>query len=68
MSWANATKPIMEDSYLKMEDGYYLLQENGDRIVLSYGIEYTNATKPTSEYTNATKPTSEYTNATKPTS
>lgn len=56
MSYTNTTKPDTEDSFLKMEDGFYLLQENGDKIVLTYGIEYTNTTKPTGSYTNTTKP------------
>lgn len=55
-TWDNTTKPVMEVSYLKMEDGFYLLQEDGSKIVLSYGVEYTNTTKPTGSYTNTTKP------------
>lgn len=55
-TWDNTTKPVMEVSYLKMEDGFYLLQEDGSKIVLSYGVEYTNTTKTTGSYTNTTKP------------
>jgi len=46
MSYTNDTKPSDIDSFLLKEDSFYLLLETGDKIVLSYGIEYTNDTKP----------------------
>ena len=46
MSYTNDTKPTGTDSFLLKEDSFYLLLETGDKIVLSYGIEYTNDTKP----------------------
>jgi hypothetical protein len=46
-SYTNNTKPIVY-SYLLLEDGGYLLQENGDKLILteSYLGSYTNETKP----------------------
>jgi len=56
MSYSNETKPATQNTYLLMEDGFYLLQEDGSKIVLTYGIDYTNTTKPANTYTNTTKP------------
>ena len=56
MSWTNETKPATENTYLLMEDGFYLLQEDGSKIVLTRSNDYTNTTKPTTVYTNTTKP------------
>jgi hypothetical protein len=57
MSYTNSTKPSSSYSnnsrptyytYLLLENGGYLLQENGDNIILteSYIGSYTNETKP----------------------
>ena len=56
MSYSNETKPATQNTYLLMEDGFYLLQEDGSKIVLTYAINYSNETKPTDSYTNTTKP------------
>ena len=56
MSYSNETKPATQNTYLLMEDGFYLLQEDGSKIVLTYAINYSNETKPTSSYSNETKP------------
>ena len=56
MSYSNETKPATQNTYLLMEDGFYLLQEDGSKIVLTYAINYSNETKPTGSYTNTTKP------------
>lgn len=53
MAWTNQSKNILQTSYLKKEDGDYLLQENGDKIVLSYGWQ--NSSKNSSSWTNGTK-------------
>ena len=47
MSWTNTSKPSTEDSFLLKEDSFYLLLETGDKIVLSYGLTWTNDNKPT---------------------
>jgi hypothetical protein len=46
-SYSNDTRPV-NYSFLLLEDGGYLLQENGDQIILteSYLGSYTNGTKP----------------------
>lgn len=46
-SYTNGTKPVVY-SYLLLEDGGYLLQESGDKLILteSYLGSYTNDTKP----------------------
>ena len=66
MAWTNATKPSSENTYLLMEDGYYLLQEDGSKIVLTRSADWSNTTKPSGSWSNATKPTSSWTNTTKP--
>lgn len=38
-------------SFLLKEDAFYLLLENGSKIVLSYGIDYTLETPATTTYT-----------------
>ena len=46
-TWANATKHFLLEFLLK-EDGFYLLQENGDRIILDQSIPHTYQVKNTS--------------------
>ena len=46
-SWANAAKNILVDFLLK-EDGFYLLQETGDKILLEDSSTYSYQTKNTS--------------------
>ena len=43
-TWNTIEKPGL--GYLLKEDAFYLLLETGDKIVLSYGTEYTNDSKP----------------------
>lgn len=47
-------------SFLLKQDGFYLLQESGYKIVLAYGsasaTTYTKESKPTTSYTKEPKP------------
>ncbi len=46
MAWTNETKPSQVTIFLLKEDGDFLLQENGDKIVISYGAgSWTNESK-----------------------
>ena len=55
MSYTNDLKPSAEITYLLMEDGGYLLQEDGSKIVLSYGVNYLNDAKGSGSYSNDAK-------------
>jgi len=48
MAYTNDTKPVPgTTTYLLMEDGGYLLQEDGSKIILTLGTgQYTNDNKP----------------------
>lgn len=57
MSWSNITKNVASFTnavkhilvnFLLKEDGFYLLQENGDRIILEDSSAYSYQTKNTS--------------------
>lgn len=54
-SYTKDTKPSGLTTYLLMEDGYRLLQEDGSPIVLTYSADYTNDTIGSGNYTNDTK-------------
>ena len=66
MPYTNDTKPSSSytndvgvattTTYLLMEDGFRLLQEDGSPIVISYGVEYTNDAKGAGTYTNDALP------------
>jgi hypothetical protein len=52
-TWANAVKQLLF-GYLLKEDGYYLLLEDGGKIIL-WDNDWDNETKNTATYTNLTK-------------
>ena len=65
MSFVNDTKPTtswindstsLKDSFLLKEDSFYLLLEDGSKIVLVYGTNWTNGVLPTTSYTNDALP------------
>ena len=67
MSWSNITKNAATFAntvknillgFLLKEDGYYLLLETGDRIILEESNLYSNSSKNSASYTNQTKNTS----------
>jgi hypothetical protein len=43
--WNNAIKTVSEDAFLLKEDTYYLLLETGDKMVIAYGINWTETAK-----------------------
>lgn len=46
MAWNNDAKPSQDTTILLKEDGSFLLQENLDKIVISYGAgSWTNDSK-----------------------
>jgi len=55
MSWTNDTKPntVFSDGYgyLEKQDGFYLLLENGGKILLDQSFN----NKPNNNWTNDTK-------------
>jgi len=56
MAWINRTKPSADTSYLLTELGGFLLQENGDELVISYGSgAWSNGYKGSSTWTNKSK-------------
>ena len=44
-TWTNETKTSDEDSFLLKEDSFFLLLENGFKIVLKYANSWTNEIK-----------------------
>lgn len=57
MAYTNDTKPAVSTTYLLLENGGFLLQENGNKFILVSGGGYTNDTEPSaSSWTNTTKP------------
>ena len=48
--WSGITRTISR--FLLKEDGFFLLLENGGRIILSSGTEYDDRTKPTTTWTD----------------
>jgi hypothetical protein len=46
LTYTNDTKPGGVDSFMLKEDAFYLLLETGDKIVLSYGVNYLYDVKP----------------------
>ena len=55
MSYINDTKPSAINDFLLKEDSFYLLLEDGSKIVLNYGDIWTKDTKPTTSWTNINK-------------
>jgi hypothetical protein len=44
-SWSDASRTPINGSFLLKEDTFYLLLETGDKIVLSYGVDWVNSIK-----------------------
>lgn len=59
-SWSNQTQSLGVNSFLLLEDGFYLLLEDGSSKLI---LEQSNPAGPT--YTNATKNTSAWSNQVK---
>jgi hypothetical protein len=58
--YENESKAIAESGFLLQENGDYLLQEDGSRILLNYPGGYDRSFKPNTEYTSHDKPTTSY--------
>lgn len=56
-SWSDAIKHAISNYFLLKEDGFYLLLETGDKIILedSGGAGWSNASKSTTSWGNQTK-------------
>jgi len=56
MAWTNKAKPSTTTTYLLLEDGGFLLQENGDKLILDYGAgTWGNKSKGSATWTNKSK-------------
>jgi hypothetical protein len=62
-TWTNTGK--LDNEFLLKEDSFYLLLENGSKIVLFRGTEYTNTSKNSDSWSNTSKNSSSWTNASK---
>jgi hypothetical protein len=54
--YSNEDKFSLQTGFLLNEDGTYLLQENGDRILLNYPGGYDRIFRAETIYTNINKP------------
>lgn len=64
VTWANRNKPGYRD-YLQQEDKFYLLLEDGFRIILRQ-TDWGNRTVPSTTWSNRSQPSATWTNRTKP--